>query len=207
MSSLYIIPARDAPIAAILRRGPSRWYHIIRWDMARDEFVHGSWIKGRIYESRCDVSPDGELLLYFVQQANRSQTDFSNAWTAVSRLPWLTAHSLWPQGTTYGGGGRFVDNRRIMLRPVHGTGLATHQNFPLRGLTVVDGAADEHSSLDLVTDADWSGHDHAGRLIYAKSDRVYRRGQCGDELVADFSALEPNPQAAPAWASLPPSKR
>lgn len=206
MSSLYIIPARDAPIAAILRRGPSRWYHIIRWDMAHDEFTHGSWIKGRIYESNCDVSPDGELLLYFVHQANRSQTDFSHAWTAVSRLPWLTALTLWPQGTTYGGGGRFVDNRRIMLRPVHGAGEATHPNFPLSGLTVVNGVADETSFLNLVAGADWSGYDHAGRLIYAMSDCIYRRSNQVDAIVADFSALKPAPQASPAWATLPLSR-
>lgn len=206
MPSLYIIPARDAPIAAILRRGPSRWYHVMRWDMAHDEFTHGSWIKGRIYESKCDVSPDGELLLYFVHQGSRSQTSFSDSWTAVSRLPWLTALTLWPQGTTYGGGGRFVENRRLMLRAVYGAGQATHPDFPLRGLTVVDGAAEELSSVNLVADADWSGHDHAGRLIYAIADCVYRRDKHGDRLVADFSTLTPDPQAPPAWASHPLSR-
>jgi hypothetical protein len=203
MSRLYIIPARDVPIAAILRRGPSRWYHVIRWDMAHDKFTHGSWIKGRIYPSKCDVSPDGELFLYFVHMGSRFQTDFSDSWTAVSRLPWLTALTLWPHGTTYGGGGRFVENRRLMLRTVYGAGQATHPDFPLRGLTVIDGDADELSSGNLVADADWSGHDHAGRVIFAMSDCVYRRDTRGDTLVADFSTLNPDPQAPPPEASLP----
>jgi hypothetical protein len=50
MPRLYVITATAEPTAVILRRGPSRWYHVIQWDMHRDEFVHGAWVKGRIYE-------------------------------------------------------------------------------------------------------------------------------------------------------------
>ncbi len=48
-----------------------------------------------------------------------------------SRTPWLTAIGLWPQGTTYGGGGRFTDNRSAILRA---DGNA-HPNHPGSGFT------------------------------------------------------------------------
>ena len=81
--------------------------------MHRDRFVHGAWFKGRIYEEKCDVSPDGRLLLFFVHQGSRAGTQFTHAWTAISRVPWLQALVVWPQATTYSGGGRFIDNRSL----------------------------------------------------------------------------------------------
>jgi hypothetical protein len=65
---LFVIFANAANEAVIFRRGPAQWYHLIRWDTRNDEFHPGAWIRGRIYPERCDLSPDGELLLYFVHQ-------------------------------------------------------------------------------------------------------------------------------------------
>jgi len=81
-------------------------------------FTNGAWIKGRIYEDKCDLSPDGKLFVYFVHQGSRAGTEFTDSWTAISRPPWLHALAAWPQGTTYGGGGRFVDNQKLALRGV-----------------------------------------------------------------------------------------
>ena len=65
---LFVIPARDVAKAVIIRRGPSAWHHLIAWDTKRDVFEHGAWFRGRIYPERCDLSPDGELFLYFALQ-------------------------------------------------------------------------------------------------------------------------------------------
>jgi hypothetical protein len=127
MAKLFVIQARDEPIAIILRRGPSDWYHLIEWHTRRDAFVHGAWFKGRIYSEKCDLSPDGRPLLYFALKGSRGDTEFTHAWTAVSRPPWLAALVVWPHGTTYGGGGRFLDNRTLILRGSSGT----HPSFPL----------------------------------------------------------------------------
>jgi hypothetical protein len=67
---LFVIPAAkqrysQSAFAMILRRGPSAWYHLIRWNMREDTFEAGAWFRGRIYEDRCDLSPDGQLFLYF----------------------------------------------------------------------------------------------------------------------------------------------
>lgn len=71
--------------------------------MARDVFEAGEWFVGRIYERRCDLSPDGQKLIYFA--ADYKEPLYS--WTAVSRLPYLSPLLLWPKGDGYGGGGLF----------------------------------------------------------------------------------------------------
>jgi hypothetical protein len=200
MPKLFVIPARDKPIAVIFRRGRHRakqWYHVIQWNTRRDTFLAGAWIKGRIYEDKCDISPDGSLLLCFVLQGSRAGTDFTHAWTAVSRMPWLHALVLWPQGTTYGGGGRFLDNRTITVNG------PTHKEFPLRGLRVVTADAPLHVKSDDVQDADWCGRDHDGRIVFSRSGQLFRREKSTDKIVADFTDMTPNPQPAPEWATRP----
>jgi hypothetical protein len=55
--------------------------------MANDIVEAGAWFKGSLYPEKCDLSPDGTLLLYFVLQGSRVQTSYSHDWTAVSRAP------------------------------------------------------------------------------------------------------------------------
>jgi hypothetical protein len=38
---------------------------LIRWHLDDDTFDFGQWLKGRVYERRCDLSREGDLLLYF----------------------------------------------------------------------------------------------------------------------------------------------
>jgi len=197
-----VITATAEPTAVILRRGPSRWYHVIQWDMHRDEFVHGAWVKGHIYEEKCDVSPDGRLLLYFIQQGNRVRTEFTDSWTAISRVPWLQALVVWPQGQTYGGGGRFVDETSIALRGIHSSPL---DEFPANGIKVTSNNWETpvHHPTDDVPDADWCGRDHKDRIIFSRGGSLFRRIKDKDMLIADFTDLTPSPQAAPDWAGKP----
>lgn len=108
---LYAILARDAARAVVFRRGPSKRVLLIAWNTDEDTFQEGQWLKGRIYERRCDLSPDGELLLYFA--ASYKKPYYS--WSAVSRPPFLTAIALWPKGDAWGGGGHFASNTEILL--------------------------------------------------------------------------------------------
>lgn len=202
MSRLFVIPAKREPTAVILRRGPSHWYHVIQWNTRRDEFVHGAWIKGRIYEERCDVSPDGRLFLYFIHQGSRVRTEFTDSWTAISRVPWLQALVVWPQGETYGGGGRFIDDASVALRGVHYPPL---DDFPAQGISVLSNGWDTpaHNPANDVPDADWCGRDHEDRIIFSRGGLLFRRSKDKDMLIADFTDLTPNPQAAPDWAGQP----
>ena len=203
MPKLFVIPAKDEPIAVIFRRARHRstqWYHVIQWDMRRDRFQAGAWFKGRIYEDKCDISPDGKLLLCFVFQGSRGATSLTHAWTAVSRTPWLHALVLWPQVTTYGGGGRFGDNRTIILG---GFSRPTHKDFPLRGLQVVSADSPLHVKSNDVPDSDWCGRDHRDRIIFSRKGQLFRREKSTDKLVADFTDMTPKPEPAPKWATRP----
>ena len=108
---LYALLARKAPVAVIFRRGPSKQVALVHWDLARDRFTVGQWLKGRIYERRCDLSPSGDRLIYFAARWKGPH----QSWTAVSRPPWLTALTLWPKGDAWGGGGLFPSENLIGL--------------------------------------------------------------------------------------------
>ncbi|HJQ36945.1 MAG TPA: hypothetical protein VKB93_07390 [Thermoanaerobaculia bacterium] len=108
---IYAILARSAPRAVVFRRGPSKRVLLLSWNTDTDQFVEGQWLKGRIYERRCDLSPDGELLLYFA--ATYREPYYS--WSALSKPPHLTALALWPKGDSWGGGGHFESKSRIAL--------------------------------------------------------------------------------------------
>ena len=108
---LYAILARKAPFGVVFRRGPTNHVLLIKWYTANDSFEYGQWLKGRIYERRCDLSPQGDLLLYFAANYRPPY----RSWTAISRPPYLSALALWPKGDGWGGGGSFESMTRIAL--------------------------------------------------------------------------------------------
>ena len=115
---LFMIMAREANVAVIFRRGPSKWTQVIKWDTKNDSFEYGHWFKGRIYERRCDLSPDGTKLIYFVSKFNKKTNqdyEYTSTWTAISKVPWLTALALWPKGDCWHGGGMFNNNNSVFL--------------------------------------------------------------------------------------------
>jgi hypothetical protein len=106
-----VILARRAPVGVIFRRGPAKRVLLIRWNTETDEFETGQWLKGRIYERRCDLSPGGDMLVYFAAKWGQEPS----TWTAVSRPPYLTALAFWPKGDAWGGGGQFISRRKLAL--------------------------------------------------------------------------------------------
>lgn len=106
---LHIILARDADSAVIIRRGPAKRVCVLEWNCRKDTFKLGQWFKGRIYERRCDLSPDGKYLIYFAM--NGRPQSAGGSWTAISRVPYLKAIGFWPHGgSTWNGGGLFTSN-------------------------------------------------------------------------------------------------
>ena len=71
---LHVILAREAPNAVVFRRGPSGRVCTLGWDLETDTFTMGQWLKGRIYEYRGDLSPDGEHMIYFATDFRRPNT-------------------------------------------------------------------------------------------------------------------------------------
>ena len=96
---IYCIPASEAPVVAVFRRGPTNWSHVGRWDLAAGRYEPGAWLRGRIFPRRSDLSPDGRLLCYFAHKPT-AKWDQGEAYVALSKLPWLTAlHAFSTCGT------------------------------------------------------------------------------------------------------------
>jgi hypothetical protein len=194
---LFVIVAAEAERAVVIRRGPASWSQIVLWDTARDVLTPGAWFHGRIYADKCDLSPDGELFVYAAFKGRMLASEYTQSWTAVSRPPWLHALALWPMGTTYGGGGRFVGRRTLILR---GAG-ATHPDHPSTGLEIANGNAELHRSTGEVEGAEWSGRDARKRLIFTRHGCIFARSGGIDLLVSDERTRgAPNPEPPPEWA-------
>lgn len=136
---LFVILARAAPLAVIVRRGPSQWAQLILWHTDSDTFEPGQWFHGRIYERRCDLSPDGTLFVYFVNKITRhtiADPEYTYAWSAVSKPPYLTALALWPKGDCWHGGGLFEDDRTLWLNHWPGQATPHPRHEPPRQLRV-----------------------------------------------------------------------
>ena len=115
---LHVVLAREAPLAVVIRRGPAKQVCTVLWNRRTDEFTLGQWLRGRIYEDRCDLSPDGRYLIYFAFDG-RPHRQHGPSWTAVSRAPWLKAIALYAKGDCWGGGGIFTGARSYWLDPDH----------------------------------------------------------------------------------------
>jgi hypothetical protein len=62
---LHVLMASQVPKAVVIRRGPAKSVCTVGWDRRSDRFELGQWLRGRIYERRADLSPDGRHLIYF----------------------------------------------------------------------------------------------------------------------------------------------
>jgi len=197
---LFVIIASEAEEAVVFRKGPADWCHIVRWDMARDTFHRGAWIKGRVYAERCDISPNGKLLLYFALQGGRWRTSYKGSYTAISRMPWLKAIMLWPEGDTWGGGGRFTSSDHVALcSPVK-----LHPAHTDRAITFSQGCVSRHASGEEVPGAQWSGRDHRGRIVFAQDGRIFAQEKSGAESeLLDLRDWRPDPRPAPPEAAGP----
>ena len=111
---LHVLLARDAPVGLVIRRGPSKQVCTVLWNRKNDRFELGQWLKGRIYERRCDLSPDGKHFIYFAMNG-RWHSEVKGSWTAISRTPYLKAIALLSKGDCWHGGGLFTRNYRYWL--------------------------------------------------------------------------------------------
>lgn len=111
---LHVIFARASDAAIVFRRGPSKRVATFLWDRATDRFEIGQWLKGRIYERRSDISPDGRHLIYFAMDGKR-RSETRGAWTAVSETPYLKALDLYGKGDCWEGGGLFLTSKSYWL--------------------------------------------------------------------------------------------
>ena len=108
---LFAIVARTGRRVVVFRRGPSKQVRMLLWHLDSDTFEPGQWLKARVYERRCDLSPNGTKLIYFAADWRPG----FGSWTAISTPPYFTALAVWPKGDAWGGGGLFESPITIAL--------------------------------------------------------------------------------------------
>lgn len=217
--TLSVLIAKKAAIALVLRRGPTKWYHLIKLSIENNSLEHGAWFKGRLYENSCDISSDGRYFLYKAFKGNNRDASYKDSFTGLSEVPWLKAHWLLPIGTTYVGGGFFAESgllskKTIFIYQLAFCELTPHKNhtdskgFKVKHASDYNAAGHacimkepRHQDEDLIENADWSKRLDDGSIIWHKHYELYRRyfdgKQYEDSLIADLSDLKPNPQPAP----------
>jgi hypothetical protein len=102
---IYCILATEAPIALVFRRGPSRWFHLLRWRLDKGLLEPGVWVRKKLRPRRCDLSSDGELLLYYLSGGYEARY---RVFAGLSRAPWLAPILTWDERDTFGRGWCFA---------------------------------------------------------------------------------------------------
>jgi hypothetical protein len=130
---VFGIIALHAPVVAVIRRGPTDWMHVSRWDLETPAYEPGGWLRGTIYPQRCDLSPDGRWFAYFALKAS-AEWELGATYIAISRLPWLTALAAWGIGSTWTRGMQFVPDRAVqdVDEPDVGDLSAVRERYGLR---------------------------------------------------------------------------
>jgi hypothetical protein len=111
---LFGVTATAADVVAVIRRGPSGWCHLGRWDLAKRSYQSGSWLHGTLYPQRCDLSPDGRYFSAFILHPGRPLSwAGTDTYVSISRLPWLTSLAAWATGGTWSRGLAFSADRQV----------------------------------------------------------------------------------------------
>lgn len=220
---LSLVFAAESPVAVVLRRGPTEWVEVVKWNTAKDSFEDGQWLHGRIYAERCGLSPNGSLFVYFAAKHGKVRSDegYEPTFTAVSRPPYLTALAMWPEGSTYGGGGRFINNSTLRL--AYGAGRTRtphdgkteifmaplpkhHPKHPPRPLKIETDldyyAPDRFFRIEPTgyPESDWTGKDQGSRRIFTRGGVLYALVQNQEQILRDFNSDKPREIVSPEWA-------
>lgn len=87
---LEIAFASKAPVAVIIRRGPTAWSQLVLWNMDSDTFTPGQWLHGRV--AYASLSPNGKHLAMGIRAAKDKGGGFE--YSLVSRPPYFTALAI-----------------------------------------------------------------------------------------------------------------
>lgn len=117
-----VLLACNAPVAVILYRKSHLMTYCLHLNYEQRhkrhiyELTKGSRFYGRLFPHRCHLSPDGSMLVYFAMRGRKTgEASDPATWTAVCTPPWLKAHLFFPNGSTWGGGGMFLRDHRLIV--------------------------------------------------------------------------------------------
>ena len=80
-------------------------------------------VQGTDLRAPCDLSPSGDLPLYFAAKYKEPL----RSWTAISKPPFLTALAMWAKGDGWGGSGPFDTELSIQLSHRPGEALLAEE--------------------------------------------------------------------------------
>jgi len=106
---LHLLRAQEKPFIVVIRRRPSKLFHIIKWNTQKDRLYPGSWFSGKLYPMRCDVSFDGKWMVYL------AMGDGGETWNGCCELPFLKTYLEGDNHGTWNGGGFWKDAKTLML--------------------------------------------------------------------------------------------
>lgn len=107
---LHLFPAKASPYVAVIRRKPSKLFHIIRWNTQNDSLEYGSWFKGNLYLNKCDISFDGQWMVYLAMGGKNG-----NTWNGVCQLPKLKTYLEGKNYGTWFGGGYWKNEEELLI--------------------------------------------------------------------------------------------
>lgn len=105
---LHLFFTRKGKAGVILYRAAAELYRLIGWDVARGRFTPGQWLRRRVYEDACALSPDGRHFVYGAQ-------DRGGAFMAISHPPFFSAIAHFADVPIREVGGFFRDSRTVSL--------------------------------------------------------------------------------------------
>jgi len=104
---VFVLIPMESSHAIVIARFNSKKVAVFQWDMLSNKISLSQWLKGRIYEYRSDISPDGK---HFIYSANQK----GEGYTVISKAPWIKAIAFWYNIGCLGGG-MFFDNKRYFI--------------------------------------------------------------------------------------------
>ncbi len=110
--------AEKENIIVLLYRRTTKVSYLLyfKYDRENEKLILGSRFYGKFYPNRCDLSADGKYFLYFAMgQSQKEYKEKLYCWTAICKPPLLKANILFKHNDTWGGGGRFIDNKTIFI--------------------------------------------------------------------------------------------
>lgn len=173
---IYCIPATAAPIVAVFRRGPTRWSHVGRWDLAEGRYEPGAWLGGRIFPRRSDVSPDGRYLCYFAHKPSATW-EHGEAYVAISKLPWLAALHAFGTCGTWTRGYYFTEDGQCE----HAEDAKLPIPYGLRSIPVIQFANERRRGWEEAADS--PPRDSSDMWDQRRNARMQKRQPGGDHLL------------------------
>lgn len=194
-AKLAVVIATAAPAAVVIRRGPSHWSQLIKWDLETDQFEPGQWLKGTVVEA--SLSPNGQhIALDIMARRSRIGSWRDTQYAVVSRVPYFTALQICFGGLCYTSVS-FTSNGGLTGSGFRGGEVRALNDCPYE-------IVNEHQAYDreragFEYSQRWPGNkwrEAIGREIELRDGRIIE----GERVLFDANLYQPCQVETPDWA-------